>query len=181
MQIITFVSILFLTTPGGYTSDLLTQAKRDSILDGIVWETDMMLKTLYGKPGYTPLMVDWEIETYIIDSFAARAMDVDPSTHAMTSLVYEAAEAYDSLSEKYINILWKRLETREDSLLLQESIEAWENFREREVKLIWLMAEERYSGGGTIQNIIISSRVLGLSKYRAELVFDYLSEMIGME
>lgn len=167
--------------PGGYTSDLLTQAKRDSILDEVVWETDMMLKTLYGKPGYTALMVDYEVETYIIDTFLSRAMEVDYTTYGMVSLVYEASEVYDSLSEKYVNYIRKRLETREDSLLLEENQEAWRDFRDTEIKLIWLVAEERYSGGGTIQNIIISSRVLALSKFRAEKIFDYASEMMRME
>ncbi|MBN1151165.1 hypothetical protein JXA84_08120 [candidate division WOR-3 bacterium] len=181
MQVITFVSILFLTSSGGYTSDLLTQAKRDSILDMVVWETDMMLKTLYGKPGYTALMVDWEVETYIIDSFMIRAMEVDPTTYGMVSLTEEAAEAYDSLSNKYLLYIKKKLESREDSLILEESCRAWANYIEAEKKLIWLMAEEKYSGGGTIQNIIISSRILGLSMSRAETIFDYASEMMRME
>lgn len=181
MQIINFVSILFLSSPNGYTSDLLTQSIRDSILDAVVWETDMMLKTLYGKPGYTPLMVDWEVETYIIDSFMARAMEVDYTTYGSVSLVTEAAVAYDSLSEKYADYIRKRLETGEDSLLFEDSNRAWKNYVDAEKKVIWLMAEDRYSGGGTIQNIIISSRILALSRFRADNIFDLASEMMKME
>ena len=43
------------------------------------------------------------------------------------------------------------------------------------------MSEERYSGGGTIQNLIIGSRTIEITKTRVFELYDYLERASVME
>jgi uncharacterized protein YecT (DUF1311 family) len=92
------------------------------------------------------------------------------TTFGMVHSTNDATADYDKLLNKYYKLLISKL-SESDKEILRTAQRNWISFRDSEIKLIETMSKEDYSGGGTIQQLIVSGRINALTKERViELV-----------
>ena len=116
--------------------------------------------------------IEFAVDTFKISLLAEKKMDINYSTPGMNSAVYDQADAYDKLLNKYYSKLMKLLELNDKQTLIAAQ-KAWLIFRDSELKLISTLRKEKYSGGGTIQSNIYASEYCNLILKRTEDVFNY--------
>lgn len=116
--------------------------------------------------------VEFTVDTFKIQLIATKKMEIDYSTSGMNTAVNDMAKAYDKLLNKYYNKLLFLLNPIDKKILIAAQ-KAWLVFRDAEIKLIGTMAEDKYSGGGTIQSNIATSRYSNIIITRTNDIFDY--------
>jgi uncharacterized protein YecT (DUF1311 family) len=115
---------------------------------------------------------------FMIDTFKIKKMlqlrlnDYDYSTGAMTTAMDEHTTAYDKLMSQYYKKLLTKLKA-EDKKVLIAAQKSWIQFRDNERKLMNTMAKEIYSGGGTIQIMVVYSSYDALVEHRAIQLAEY--------
>ena len=116
--------------------------------------------------------VEFSVDTFKIQLIATKKMEINYSTMGMNIAVDEMTKSYDKLMNKYYSKLLQLLKT-EDKKILITTQKAWLAFRDAEIKLIGTVAEEKYSGGGSIQSNIATGRFSDLIIKRTVDIFDY--------
>jgi len=120
------------------------------------------------------IVVEFTLDTFLIEKFQEKYIDYDWSTAGMRLSTYEAAAKYDSLLNKYYKKLSGVLKPT-DRLLLVNAQKAWISFRDKEQKLIGIVSKEEYSGGGTIQQLIDAGYYLELVRRRLFQIYQHYS------
>ena len=69
---------------------------------------------------------------------------------------------------------------KEDQEILRQSQRNWITFRDGEIELIRKLAKEKYSGGGTIQGIIVGIDIQDLTKKRVIELYQHLASIINL-
>jgi len=119
------------------------------------------------------IITEFSIDTCKIERIATKKIEIDCSTMGISVAIKELTNQYDKLLNKYYHKLLSKL-IGADKETLKQSQRNWIQFRESETKLIILMSDDKYSGGGTIQNNIISANILDLTKKRLVEIYQYL-------
>jgi uncharacterized protein YecT (DUF1311 family) len=136
----------------------------------------LKLQTKLKTAQESSLQIDFTVDTFRVEEYYERCMKYDYSTAGMTTAGYEAAQAYDSLLNKYYKRLSIILKPADKAVLTQAQ-KAWIAFRDTEQKLIGTLSQDEYSGGGTVQQLIDTSQYLQLIKQRVIQIFEHLDRV----
>jgi uncharacterized protein YecT (DUF1311 family) len=115
----------------------------------------------------------FERDTFLVNQLYSLQLDSDQTTYGMARATWQMEEAYDVLLNKYYNQLLRKL-NKEDREILKESQRNWIKFRDSEKQLNGLLTEEKYSGGGTIQQLIYTDSNAGRVQQRVYELIGYL-------
>ncbi len=126
----------------------------------------------YVNDAQKKLAIEFTLDTFRIEEINSKMMSIDYSTVGMVDATYSSENDYDKLLNKYYKILIDKLDAT-DKEILHKSQKNWLVFRDGELQLNSMLAKEKYSGGGTIQNLIVSGRVLEITKNRVIEMFQY--------
>jgi uncharacterized protein YecT (DUF1311 family) len=118
------------------------------------------------------LAIEFTLDTFRIEETNSKMIEIDNSTVGMVDAIYSSENDYDKLLNKYYKILIDKLDAA-DKEILRSSQKNWLVFRDDELQLNDMLSKEKYSGGGTIQNLIVSGRVLEITKNRVIEMFQY--------
>jgi uncharacterized protein YecT (DUF1311 family) len=136
----------------------------------------LKLQTKLKNAQESNLQIEFTIDTFRIEEYYGQYLKYDYTTAGMTTAGYEAANAYDSLLNKYYKKLSNRLKSADRGTLMQAQ-KAWIAFRDAEEKLIGTVSQDEYSGGGTVQQLIDTSQYLQLVKQRVIQIFEHLDRV----
>lgn len=120
--------------------------------------------------------IGFQCDTFKIERLLALKIENDYSTNGMVQAIYEAEQAYDKLLNKYYQVLLKKLNDA-DKEILKRSQRNWIQFRDSERILNATILNDEYSGGGTLQQLIISSGYLEITKKRVVEIYQYASRI----
>lgn len=129
---------------------------------------------------FKKIEIEFRVDTFIVERRCALFLEVDYTDLGMQFSNDQLAKDYEALLNKYYKLLVAKLEPA-DKETLKVSQRNWIKYRESEQQVNYLMSEERYSGGGTIQNLIIGSRTIEITKIRVFELYDYLERVSVME
>ncbi|WP_167353205.1 lysozyme inhibitor LprI family protein [Pedobacter steynii] len=143
-------------------------------------EVDAQYKKLLENPDKDNYMsktaMDFQMDTTRIEQFMKQRIAIDYSTMGMVQASYDAEKEYDQLLNKYYQQLLKLMETRDKPLLIEVQ-RNWLKYRDSERKMNALLTEEKYSGGGTIQRVILAAAYLEITKKRVFELQGYLDRI----
>lgn len=129
---------------------------------------------------FKKIEIEFRVDTFIVERRCALFLEVDYTDLGMQFSNDQLAKDYEALLNKYYKLLVAKLEPA-DKEILKISQRNWIKYRESEQQVNYLMSEERYSGGGTIQNLIIGTRTIEITKTRVFELYDYLERASVME
>lgn len=129
---------------------------------------------------FKKIEIEFRVDTFIVERRSALFIEVDYTDLGMQFSNDQLAKDYEALLNKYYKLLVAKLEPA-DKEILKISQRNWIKYRESEQQVNYLMSEERYSGGGTIQNLIIGTRTIEITKTRVFELYDYLERASVME
>lgn len=129
---------------------------------------------------YKKIQLEFRVDTFIVERRFELFIEVDYTDLGMQFSNDQLAKDYEALLNKYYKLLVAKLEPA-DKETLKVSQRNWIKYRESEQQVNYLMSEERYSGGGTIQNLIIGTRTIEITKTRVFELYDYLERASAME
>lgn len=118
----------------------------------------------------------YEKDTFLINGILTRQLDIDGSTFGMVRALSDYETGYDQLLNKYYLFLLSKME-KDDRETLKESQRNWIKFRDSERKFSGLLTEDKYSGGGTIQQLFYADWYADFTKRRVEELIDYLGRL----
>jgi hypothetical protein len=117
--------------------------------------------------------VSFRVDTFLVEDFLLRRLEVDFSTMSMADAYYQAEMEYEKLINKYYQILNNKLNA-EDKLTLKSAHDKWMSFKTAENDLTEKLANEEYSGGGSYVIIGIAYERMLLNKSRATAYYEKL-------
>jgi uncharacterized protein YecT (DUF1311 family) len=118
--------------------------------------------------------INFQCDTFKIERLLALRIEIDYSTSGMVQAIYDAEVEYDKLLNKYYQLLVKKLNDA-DKEILKQSQRNWIQFRDSERNFNNEISKDEYSGGGTMQRIIVSSGYLEITKKRVFELYSYLT------
>jgi len=118
----------------------------------------------------------YEKDTFLINGILTRQLDIDGTTFGMVRALNDYEAEYDRLLNKYYLFLLSRMD-QSDRETFKESQRNWLKFRDSERKFSGLLTEEKYSGGGTIQQIFYADWYADFTRRRVEELIDYLGRL----
>jgi uncharacterized protein YecT (DUF1311 family) len=120
------------------------------------------------------LLIEFQIDTFKIEEKKRQKLYINYSTNRMIIVLLDANKEYDKLLNKYyIQLINSLNET--DREVLKKSQRNWIEFRKSEKELNSVLMNDYFSGGGTIQRVIATSKVLDITKDRVIELYRYLS------
>ena len=150
----------------------------------LIKEADSVRSALQKEESYSDnfkkIQIEFRVDNFIVERRCALFIEVDYTDLGMQFSNDQLAKDYEALLNKYYKLLVAKLEPA-DKEILKISQRNWIKYRESEQQVNYLMSEERYSGGGTIQNLIIGTRTIEITKTRVFELYDYLERASVME
>lgn len=122
------------------------------------------------------LLANFKADTLRIEHFMGIYMNYDYSNNGMQQATYSAADKYDTLLNFYYQKLLAAL-SPEDKNVLVLAQRTWLLFRSNELKFVQMLGGEKYSGGGTMQQLIYSDYFLSLVRTRTCEIFEHYSRI----
>ncbi len=119
------------------------------------------------------LCIDFNIDTYRIDTLMARMINVDFSNQGMVQATSYATVAYDKLLNKYYKKLLAKLSIA-DQETLRLAQRNWIQYRDSEIKLIDTLSKMEYAGVGLDQRLFAAADILDITKIRVIAIYDHL-------
>jgi len=120
--------------------------------------------------------ISFRVDTFLVEDFLLRRLEVDFSTMSMADAYYQAEMEYEKLINKYYQILNNKLNA-EDKLTLKSAHDKWMSFKTAEIELTEKLSNEEYSGGGTYIILGIAYDNMLLNKSRA---IAYYEKLLGI-
>jgi len=133
-----------------------------------------LLKKDYLNDFDKQISIDFKIDTFLIEKLLSKRISIDYSTAGMTKAAYDTEVEYDKLLNKYYQLLLKKLNDS-DKEILKQTQRSWIQYRDSERKLNSEIAKDEYSGGGTMQRIIVASGYVEITKKRVIELYSYLT------
>ncbi|WP_243345503.1 lysozyme inhibitor LprI family protein [Parabacteroides sp. FAFU027] len=122
------------------------------------------------------ICIEFHTDTLYIERLMDKRISIDYSTAGMIKAAYDAETDYDKLLNKYYKYILKRLNPS-DKEILKETQRCWIQYRDCERKFNSTISKDEYSGGGTMQRILVTNRDLDLTRMRVFELYDYLIRM----
>ena len=163
----------FAQTPVEISDADLVKYKQDIQKESLKLKQELLKKD-YLNDFDKQVSIDFQIDTFLIERLLSKRISIDYSTAGMTKAAYDAEIEYDKLLNKYYQILLKKLNDS-DKDILKLSQRNWIQYRDSERKLNSEIAKDEYSGGGTMQRIIVASGYTEITKKRVIELYNYLS------
>ena len=116
-------------------------------------------------------------DTFVVENLLNKQLEKDPTTLGMNKANLACASEYEQLINKYYGILLSKMKG-EDKELLVSWQHAWKALMEKERPLIGKLMQEEYSGGGSIQSLNYTNRLMNEQKAHLLLLIDYLIHLI---
>ncbi|WP_158559092.1 lysozyme inhibitor LprI family protein [Deminuibacter soli] len=132
------------------------------------------------KANENPSSVEFKLDTFRIERWAAACLELDESDASMRQVEAERAGLYDSLLNKYYHKLNDVLKG-DDRKILQQAQRNWLQYRDSELQLLSTVAKDEYSGGGTIQRLINASEYTSIVEGRTIAIFNHYQRAIQAE
>ena len=120
------------------------------------------------------LTINFKIDTFRIEKLLEKRFKIDFSITGMFRAIIDAELEYDTLLNKYFQLLINKLDVSDKDILIQ-SQRNWIQFRDSERKLNDEISKDDYSGGGSSQRVIIASRYIEITKKRVLELYGYLT------
>ena len=117
--------------------------------------------------------ISFRVDTFLVEDFLLRRLEIDFSTMAMADAYYQAEMEYEKLINKYYQILYNKL-NEADKQSLKITHDKWMSFKTAENDLTEKLANEEYSGGGSYVIIGIAYERMLLNKSRATAYYEKL-------
>jgi len=152
--------------PVEVTEEMQEKIKRDINKDAVKFKQNL------DKSGYSSAYKEFALDTFKIERFMSKWIDLDYRDFGMRDASYEGARFYDSLLNKYYKRLLALLKGNDKKILVQAQ-KAWLTFRDSETKLVYIISKPEYSGGGTMQQLTESSSYLAIIKNRTYDLFEH--------
>lgn len=149
----------------------VTPAMLKTIKAEVTQET-AALKARLEKENVPAHTIIFQTDTFRINATERKYIAIDYSTAGMVSASRESLKSYDALLNQYYNLLQKKFKPA-DRTTLAAAQKAWISYRDNEYKLIGVLAQDEYSGGGTIQALNIASRILDITQSRVLVLQQY--------
>lgn len=143
----------------------LTDDKLVEIERTVALKSKDFRQALKKDPYLSKAAIRFQLDTFGIQELMRQKLDVDYSTNGMVRASYEAQKQYDVLLNKYYRILKNKL-SKEDQAKLKTSQRNWIKFRDSDDALNSILAKEEYSGGGTIQRVMVASKTMDITAVR---------------
>jgi len=171
--LLSIINYGFSQFPREMTESDLAKFKQEIQIESIKLRENLLNKD-YLSDFEKQISVNFQVDTFKIERLLSKRISIDYSTTGMVTATFDSEKEYDKLLNKYYQILLKKL-NESDKEILKKSEKNWLQFRESERKLNLEIAKEQYSGGGTIQSVIIASGYVELTKKRLLEIYIYLS------
>lgn len=120
------------------------------------------------------LTLMFALDTLKIERTLALSLEVNYTTAGVVNAIGYAHVQYEKLLNKYYSILLAKLD-KEDREVLRKAQREWLKFRDYEQELIYLLSQDKYSGVGTIQNVLVSDSIYEVTRSRTIQLYQYLS------
>lgn len=173
------VSLILATTASAQTNDrtsLNLQAQQS-----IQAEAQKLREQLLQQPSPyaadTELVVNFQIDTFLIERTLAYKLAQDESTAGTAEALYDAEQDYDKLLNKYYGLLLQHLLPADKKILIQ-SQRHWIRFRDTERQLRAQLARAEYNGGGSMHTTFVAYAYLDITRKRVFEIFHYYT-LIG--
>ncbi len=180
-----FISLICLSLPFGLIAQSpampvdVTTEMQQHIKKDIEKEIPQLMKRLE-KEKANALRTEFTIDTFRVERFMAKWVDLDYRDFGMRDAAYETARLYDSLLNKYYKKLMGVLQGDDRKILLVAQ-KNWISFRDSEFRLVQTIGKVEYAGGGTMQQLTESSEYLNLVKSRTIVLFSHLARATQSE
>lgn len=116
-------------------------------------------------------------DTFVVENLLIRQLEKEPTNLGINKANLACASEYEKLAEKYYAILLSKMKDDDKPILV-----SWKTTRksymEAERTLIGKLMQEEYSGGGSIQSIVYTKRLMNAQKEYVLMIVDYLSHLI---
>jgi uncharacterized protein YecT (DUF1311 family) len=122
------------------------------------------------------LTIDFKIDTFIVSKRFELYISQDYSDFGMKMASIYMLKDFEKLLNKYYKILLSKLKP-EDKENLKITQRNWINYRESEKQFNYLVSEDKYSGGGTIQNLFVLSRNIEITQNRVSEFYQYIGRI----
>ncbi|MNJ86043.1 hypothetical protein D3C87_35260 [compost metagenome] len=116
-------------------------------------------------------------DTFVVENLLRRQLRKDPTTLGMNKANLACASEYEVLVEKYFQILLIKMKEEDAELLISWQKE-WKALQDKERPLIGKLMQEEYSGGGSIQSLTYTGRLMKAQKDHLLQLMDYLAHLI---
>ncbi len=133
-------------------------------------------KMVLENDSYSKFSIEYLVDIFKVGEKKGLSMDIAPSNAGMVYALISAKNEYDVLLNKYYAKLIKKLSKKDKNILKLTQIN-WIKYRDSELKLNLILANDKYSGGGTIQRLYVANRVLEITKSRLKEIYDYLDRI----
>jgi len=179
MKISRLIILIFLISKSVFaqTPRQITNTELEAIKQGIEKEIIQLRKDLESKEYLNDfdkqITIEFKIDSYRIDKLLTKKLEIDYSTAGTVQATYESEIEYDKLLNKYYQLLYKKLKETDKDILKKSQIN-WLQFRDSERILNNAISKKEYSGGGTMQRIIVADKYLKITRERVNEIIDYL-------
>lgn len=116
-------------------------------------------------------------DTFVVENLLTKQLQKESSTLGINKANLSCASEYEKLVDRYYAILLSKMIGTDKELLV-----SWQNSRksymEEERTLIGKLMQEEYSGGGSIQSITYTQRLMRAQKDHVLMLIDYLTHLI---
>lgn len=147
-----------------YTLKARTNLNDLSVEDGLSDFADSVQRSVY-------------VDTFVVERVYEEMLHFDGSTLGMNQANLYSMADYEALVFKYSEVVRNKL-SQEDQLTFDEAQTAWLHYFEKERTFSGVLMNPEYSGGGTIQTLIYTNRLLDLQKQRLDFLLNCLIRMI---
>lgn len=184
-----FYILLLFVRFAGYAQTGLPQPVTKEILEQLIAEVrqeadeyavklSQRYDSVVGEfPGLSAEALKFSKDTFSIERMYHKRINIDYSTAGINEALAVKTEAYRRLMTGYFDDLIRRL-APEDRKVLIAAQDAWIQFYRKELELMNTLAEESYSGGGTIRSGIVQHHRAESVKSRAVVLFIYYDTLL---
>lgn len=124
-----------------------------------------------------PIIRLFQEDTFVVENLLIRQLEKESTNLGINKANLACASEYEKLAEKYYAILLSKMKDDDKPILA-----AWSNARksymEAERTLIGKLMQEEYSGGGSIQSLVYTKRLMNAQKEHVLIIVDYLAHLI---
>ncbi|WP_343632332.1 hypothetical protein [Fluviicola sp.] len=116
-------------------------------------------------------------DTFVVENLHRKQLEKDLTNLGMNKANLACASEYELLVDKYYGILLSKMKPDDKELLISWQ-QSWKALMDKERVLIGKFMQEAYSGGGSVQSLTYTSRLMHGQKDHLILLMNYLSELI---
>lgn len=116
-------------------------------------------------------------DTFVVENLLIRQLQKEPTTLGINKANLACASEYEKLVDNYYAVLLSKMKEEDKELVI-----SWHRARrsllEEERRLIGKLMQEEYSGGGSIQSITYTQRLMKAQKDHLLALVDFLTHLI---